>query len=172
MPPVRHRPFWSTLALLFLVSVRVPGAESGPRFCAEAQILLSPLHAPRQGPPSLLHPALVEIVRPDYEKTAIDRDPRILRLSASGGRSMVLTDAAGLRRRWTNSVILVQVWGWGTNAPHAIRVANDVAADLCARYRKTNEITAEVLRPAITNARPVSARYDVLEPLLERESRR
>lgn len=162
-------PIRIALVVLALLGWLIPGrAGAAPApFCADALVLLSY----REASSRVVHPEVAEVLRPEFEKVVIARDPRVLRLSVSGARGMIWSDAAGRQQRWTNPVVQIRVWGRGTNATHAVQVANAIAAEFCTRYRRTNEITARVLEPA-TRGRPVTARYDVIEPALERELRR
>jgi hypothetical protein len=126
-------------------------ASSGrrPKYCAEAQIAVMS----REGYPHALLGSS-EILANHY-------DPSILKVRVSGAKSATFKYADGSERSWTNSPILIRVWGGGNSVEDAVRKVNVAAENLATRFRNEAGKQADVVEVARSGYRvPWRWRFD------------
>ncbi len=131
--------------------------ESRFEYCAQVEIAVTPL----QNVPHVL--------RKDFEQSVKRGDRRILRTAISTARSATRTDANGIVRSWTNNPVFVRIWVGGDSAEDALQGARDSANHLAKRLRRGTGTEVDLVEAPYA-ARPVSWRYDKLEPFLGRVS--
>jgi hypothetical protein len=129
--------------------------ESSFEYCAQVEIAITPF----QNVPHVL--------RKDFERSVKRGDRRILRTAVSAARSATRTDTNGIVRSWTNNPVFVRIWVGGDSAEDALQGARD-SADNIAKHLRRGAGTEVSVAEAPHSARPVSWRYDSLEPYLGR----
>lgn len=129
--------------------------EGGFKYCAQVEIVAMPLQS------------IPHVLRKSFESSARGDDPRILRTAVSAARSATRTDAKGNMRSWTNNPVFVRIWVGGNSTNDALRSAR-MSADQLAKRLGSGKGTETDVVEVPHSVRPVTWRYDSLEPFLGR----